>query len=102
MKTLIAATALALASIGAHAAKTAKDEFCTSYAGAAEAIMTARQAGASMERMLAVSDNHPDVRNVTRELTINAFKVPRFSTDKFRADAVQDFRNAAHLHCLTN
>ena len=102
MKTLITIAALALASVGAHAAKNAKDDFCNFYAGAADAIMTARQAGASLEQMLAVSDRHPDVREVTRLLTIQAFKVPRFSTEKFRTDAVQDFRNAAHLHCLTH
>jgi hypothetical protein len=69
--------------------------FCTVIGDLAEAIMTNRQLGIPMSRMMEI--NGAD--DLARLMVMEAYKEPRYSSDEYQRRAVQDFRNEIEVAC---
>ena len=75
---------------------------CKSSTGAAKAIMSSRQKGASMTEMMdkVVRPADPAIKDVVRALVIDAYSRPRFDTPEFQQKSILDFENSAYLSCI--
>lgn len=89
------------------------DLLCSAIASTAETIMTARQNGVTLERILAAMNKvsaseaaaddpavSTTVADYARAMVLQAFEVPHFQTEEVKQRAILDFRNDAHLSCL--
>ena len=94
MKKLILAVALSLAVFSAQAEES---YFCESVGELATIIMQNRQKGVDLSKMLALSKGDDGVKT----MVLDAYNSPRYSTDKYIADAVSDFSNKWVLACYT-
>lgn len=74
------------------------EKFCESYANLAESIMTSRQLGMSLSDLLAVTSD--ELSGITRPLIMDAYEKGQFSTETYKAKAIAEFRNKAHVTCL--
>ena len=80
----------------------AKDKLCSTMAQYAEVIMTNRQHGVSLQKMLdstAVTDNEA-IKPVARALIIAAYKQPAFSTEEVQEKTIREFTTEAQITCL--
>lgn len=75
-------------------------ENCNSTAKMAGTIMQARQAGMDMGKVLETSSSSEAFASKVRDLVVAAYESPRYSTEKNKARAVEDFRNDAYLACM--
>ncbi len=75
---------------------------CKSSTGAAKAIMSSRQKGASMTEMMdkVVRPADPAIKDVARALVVDAYSRPRFDTPEFQQKSILDFENSAYLSCI--
>lgn len=88
MKKLILCAALAL-----PFAAVAEDT-CSMVASMARTVMSARQNGVAMEKLIAVArKSEGAIGRLTETLVIDAFGVPRFSTPANKQRAIEDFGN---------
>lgn len=99
MKKILVFVTMALAGCAPAKAED-HEEFCESYANLAESIMTSRQLGMSLSDLLAVTSD--ELSGLTRPLILAAYKRSRFSTESYRAEIIADFRNEAHVTCLSS
>lgn len=79
------------------------DDLCGTLGTHAEAIMEARQAGVSMQKMIEASGSIPGpaaAKEFTRSLVIKAFEHPRFSTESYKRRAIENFRDTVYLECI--
>lgn len=99
MKILIAA-ALALSAASASAEDL---DPCAYVGGFAEAIMLGRQNGAPMSQYMAAANQSMDkaVGGVVKELVIQAYQLPRFSTPQMQRRSIQEFRASAEVSCYS-
>lgn len=72
-----------------------KDKVCPVKGALATVIMTARQNGLGMDRTLEVvtSSGNPWLEKLGRGMTLEAYRMPRFSTDRMKEKSVVDFSN---------
>lgn len=73
---------------------------CDSIAKMAGTIMQARQAGMDMGKVLETSSANEALSRRVRDLTVAAYESPRYSTEKNKTRAVEDFKNDAYLACV--
>ncbi|WP_176510330.1 hypothetical protein [Pseudomonas urethralis] len=79
------------------------------YDTAAKGAMEYRQKGKNLSEALAVLDKQASkisdpaevkVNSIVRIAFVEAFKLPRYSTEPMKASAVSDFRNDFYSGCL--
>lgn len=77
-------------------------EFCKKAATLAATIMEKRQQNAPMHLLIdsvsAISS--PEMRDLFTAMIIEAYEKPRYTSDPYRRNAIQDFQNAMYLSCL--
>lgn len=94
MKKLILCAALAL-----PFAAVAEDT-CSMVASMARTVMSARQNGVEMEKMMAVArKSDGPVGKITEALVVDAFAVPRWQTPANKQRAIEDFGNDNAAMC---
>jgi hypothetical protein len=83
-------------------AKSENVGLCKSIGTLAATIMELRQEGGSYATMYqsAVSNESERMRNLVTFMVTQAFEVPRYKSDRYRSDAVADFRNQWELVCI--
>lgn len=95
MRTIITAAILAAATIAPPAASGTLLERCTEFGALSESIMGVRQQGAALSEVLGVLKEER-----FHFIAIQAFEFPRFSLEKNRKEAAQDFRSEMELLCM--
>jgi len=89
MKKLILALTMMI-SVGANAAID-----CNQVSAFAEEVMTARQSGVPMSRVIEILND-----NSLNSIAIDAYKKPRYQTDEYKQRAITEFGNKAVIECL--
>ena len=89
MKHLI--VALALATPLAHAIN------CQEVGTLAAKVMEARQVNVSMSNMMKIAQDNNN--SLMKTMVIEAYEKPRFSTEEYQNNAIQDFRSFWELAC---
>jgi hypothetical protein len=102
MKIRIIAALVMVGSLSAPAWALSSDEACKEMAGAAEAVMRARQNGVAMQKLLDVASNPKFASGQAgfRAIIMMAYDKPRFNTEENKQHAVDDFRDAVQLYCM--
>ena len=92
-----------IASLASGSAFAAGDQ-CQGLEDAARPVMSARQAGVPLSKVLEVSesDKNSDVRKLTRLIALEAYGKPRFETEEYQARATADFADEIRLICETS
>ena len=88
MKAIIMAILMALSA-------TAAADQCKMTGDIAEMMMKARQVGVPMQEMMAVSQDN----ELRAAMVLDAYEVPRFTTEKFQKRQEQDFRDKWYMAC---
>lgn len=75
---------------------------CKSAAELAHSIMTGRQNGVPMSKMMEVESAMDDraAGKVTRLMVISAYDRPRYSSPEYIEREIQDFENEMYLQCI--
>jgi len=81
--------------IYAGSAKAEEKDHCLQISSLAESIMTGRQMGLPMSKMMGVTD-----LDLARTMVIEAYEHPRFSTEQVKKRAIGDFRDRWYLACV--
>lgn len=92
---LLAATLLLSTSATAATYEQCKD--LTAFAGA---LMTARQAGVSMDQVFEVAKEQGMDKSVDN-MIILAYETPRYSTDSNKQGAINDFKSQILTACMS-
>ena len=95
LKRIITAATILVATTAPLAAET--DE-CVTLGDTAAALMEARQAGVPMSETMSYTNGN----EFLEALTVAAYSVSRFTTDRYRQGAVTDFRNEVEMICYEN
>lgn len=75
-------------------------ELCTSMASLGETIMSSRQVGMPMDRLMGHSYNDDGTPNgISLALIELAYGQPRYSSEEYQRKAAQDFRNDVFQTC---
>jgi hypothetical protein len=72
------------------------DQICSTLGELAGIIMEIRQGGAPMSKVISQVPGS----DVVRALVIGAYDTPRYSTDGYKSEAIEDFSNEAMLTCF--
>jgi hypothetical protein len=75
------------------------DSICQALGELAHAIMTARQTGVPISELFKASDTGSGLSNFDRALILAAFDMPRFSSEAYRRQAAENFRNDVEARC---
>lgn len=95
--------------LAALTAQAAEEDPCKAYDVAAKGAMEYRQKGKNLSEALAVLDKKASkvsspqavqVNSILRLALVEAFKLPRYSTESMKTSAVSDFRNDFYSGCL--
>jgi hypothetical protein len=70
---------------------------CNSVGALSESIMSGRQHGVSMSKMM--DSANPEIRKLVEEIIIEAYDSPRYSTDAAQIRSIEEFRNEVYLQC---
>jgi hypothetical protein len=70
------------------------EEACKSYHELATSLMDARQSGVSLVKAMSITD-----RKFLQDLTIKAYKQPRYRVEENKKRAAEDFANRIYLEC---
>ena len=97
MKKLILAAALTL-SFTAFAEEPEGD-VCDQLNLLAESIMNARQSGVEMRELVRIF-REGEMPDFIIPIVIQAYEMPRFSVERNKKIAIQDFKNAIYLECI--
>jgi hypothetical protein len=66
----------------------------------AKGIMTARQSGTPMSKVINLLGGEAStINDLARQLIIDAYEQPRFSGDKYQQRAITEFENEAMVMC---
>ncbi|MES0162457.1 MULTISPECIES: hypothetical protein [unclassified Mesorhizobium] len=78
------------------------DKVCVQMGKLAEAVMRSRQSGAAIQELLDSQERHfsPDVVRDLRQMTLQAYSVPRYADAQGQDVAITNFRDANQLECL--
>lgn len=86
------------------------EDQCKAYDLAAKGAMEARQKGKNLSDALSVIDKNISTATDADQLKaysalriafVEAYKLPRYSTEKMKAEAISDFRNDFYSGCLS-
>lgn len=94
MKTTLAAIALALVPITAPAQSA--DEVFGVFSEFGQAVMTARQNGVPLQVAMSANDTNSEL---LAAIILQAYEVPRYSTERVKRRAIEDFRDEVSLGC---
>ena len=76
---------------------------CGIIRGFAETSMEARQNGAPVDQMVlnsrAIAQNFPTLSKLVEAHLLEAYEMPRYSSEEYRRRAVTDFANAKYVEC---
>lgn len=77
-------------------------ELCRSIGELAAVIMEGRQNGSSYASLYAVTmeNENKSIRDLSISMIDTAFMIDRFQSQKFRTEAVQNFRNIWEQECI--
>jgi hypothetical protein len=101
MKKIIISIILLSSSV--HAEENDIYSLCSDLSGLSNKIMTARQNGASMPKLMdAMTNKIPDgkLNNIVRELIISAYETSRYNSEEIKARKISDFENETYLSCV--
>lgn len=98
MKKLIIALSLAL-SAPSFAGEITKIDICASYSALAGVIMTKRQEGVDMAKMIAALKGG-DSYDTALIIIKAAYAKPRFSLPDYQQNAIIDFKNDVMSECM--
>ena len=99
MKTFIAAL-LTSSLISPAVAGDSRNELCTSISSYANVVMTARQAGFSMSKLMSVAGLEDPAAAGAKEIVIAAYGQRRWNSERGQQRAIEDFENDIHLGCM--
>ncbi len=94
MKAMIAAIFFALSPITAQA----QGATCADLGSLAETIMTQRQNGVPMSRLMSIVEDNGG-SDMARAMIRDAYNRPRYMTREMQVVEIQDFRNAIEAVC---
>jgi hypothetical protein len=99
-----AAALLTSLAMPVHADSNKTDDWrgtCAAMQRLAQAIMKNRQNGIAMADMMAKSDVSGDatIKKLDEALIIEAYSLPRYSTDEMQQKSIEDFGNDTYLQC---
>ncbi|NLS13019.1 hypothetical protein HGP28_08975 [Vibrio sp. SM6] len=100
MKKMILVGVLSALSSASNAAEVTQADVCRELGDLSVKIMTARQNGIPLSTMLEALNDDTAVANHMKQVIIEAYKQPRYSTDEMRARTIEDFRNDVELECF--
>lgn len=89
-------TALVLTAVAITANAGSSIQYCAGIADAAHMTMQARQSGVDMGRLLELTDND----SLLTEMVIQAYESPKFSTESYKTESAQEFKNTYYVACL--
>lgn len=95
MEKTIAILALAAIATSTHASNS--DAYCEKIAQVADGVMEFRQIDMPMSYQL---EEVPEGATIIREIILDAYDRPSYSTRAMRFEEQMKFRNAWHLDCL--
>lgn len=97
MKKLLTALALTL-TFTTNASEENKGEVdvCNQISELAERYMTLRQDGVSMSKLYKTAKGN----KLVEKMVVDAYEVPKFSTDEYREIQVSKFKNRWFLNCV--
>lgn len=98
MKKYIAIVAIALAPSAAMAGQP-NGNVCDGLSSIAGSIMKARQSGAGVVDVMDAVQSNPS-HELLESMIIDAYSIPRFSSQKYRDDAVRDFSDQFFVTCV--
>jgi hypothetical protein len=95
IKTLTAAILATIISTGAGAAD------CTAFHEIGTTIMTHRQNGVDLSKILKVAAEATDKKAgaLIKALAVRAYQLPRYQSESYRQRAIQDFANDLTVEC---
>lgn len=99
MKLFIAAM-LASSLISPAVAGDSRNEFCTAASSFAREVMTARQEGFSMSKLISMAGAEEAAAAGARELIIVAYGQTRWNSERGQQRAIENFENDVHLGCM--
>lgn len=83
-----------------------KSSICDSVTGVAESAMRARLSGVSIQTALSSLDKINDsdengviIKNLYKAVITDAYRLPNFSTDKYKEEAIREFSLKQYLAC---
>lgn len=97
MKALLLTLLLTTTSV--TATELTKDEgikFCEDVSEMSGLVMVMRQEDVTITEALVIT------KGAFKELIMDAYDTPKYSTDKFKKLSINEFRNKWHLACLKN
>jgi hypothetical protein len=95
MKRIITAIAFALSTTVTFAVELP----CESIASTARTVMDARQSGVALSKVLAIVDQYPDTKTLMRQIVLDAYSKPRYSSEEFRLRETEEFGNTWEIAC---
>lgn len=76
-----------------------KAEYCATISKLSETVMTTRQRGISLNQMLEVTSEATAGDELAKQMILDAFDQPRFSTASLQVRTIEDFRDKWTLIC---
>lgn len=76
-----------------------KENYCQKVSGLAEAIISARHLGVSMQDLISTNKDDPRAKDMKEIMIIEAFEQPRMNTDEMKKRSIEEFRDKWYLEC---
>ena len=83
--------------LGGSASAATKVDLCNALEEMAMSIMEARQTNIPMSKIYEITKDNP----ITKSLTIAAYDLPRFSTEEYQQNSINDFGSKAFKSCIS-
>lgn len=85
-------------------ANDAKEEMCPSLSSLAETVMTARQKGVPMNKLMGVLSSsqlgqEPTLKDVIRTMVIEAYNRTKFNSTQYQQEAAVEYGNEWNVAC---
>lgn len=74
-------------------------EMCAEYGKLANTIMSARQDGVAMRKLMETIAGDEDAKT-TRRMIVMAYEAPGYSTERHQQREIVDFENTIYAECL--
>lgn len=95
MKRIITAITFALSATASFAVELP----CESIAKTARTVMDARQSGVALSNVLAIVDQYPNTKTIMRQIVLDAYSKPRYSSEEFRLRETEAFGDTWEIAC---
>jgi hypothetical protein len=80
-----------------------KTSGCTAISGLAETMMTNRQKGVAMSKMMELIKEIGKGSKITNSIesyVVRAYEQPRYSSPEMQKRSIEEFRDEVHLECV--